>query len=166
MTTDPRDTRDAAGATSRTARPYGVAALGVAVLAGSASAVVVAALAAVFDGSAGLVGALTGAGVTLLVLATGFAAVDLVAGLMPTASLVVALLTYTLQVVLLAALLVVLRGADGLEQTLAPGWFAGGVITVALAWTVCLVWHAMRARIPLYDLPVHEAVSPSEVSER
>jgi ATP synthase protein I len=87
------------------------------------------------------------------VLATGFAVVDLVAGLLPTASLVVAMLTYTLQIVLLAALLALLRGADDIEQTLTPGWFAGGLIGVALTWTVCLVVHAMRARIPLYDLP-------------
>jgi ATP synthase protein I len=159
-------TTDTAGTTSRTARPHGVAALGVAVLAGSVSGVVVAVLAAVFDGSAGLLGALAGAGVTLLVLATGFAVVDLVAGLMPAASLVVALLTYTLQVVVLAALLVVLRGADDVERTLVPGWFAGGVITVAMAWTVCLLVHATRARIPLYDLPEHDVVPAPERSER
>lgn len=142
---------------SRTTRPYGVAALGAAVLASSGAGVVAAGLGAWLDGSAGLVGALVGAGVTLLVLATGFAVVDLVAGLMPTASLVVALLTYTLQVVLLAALLVALRRADGVDATLAPPWFAAGVIAVALAWTVCLVVHALRARVPLYDLPAATA---------
>ncbi len=146
MTTD-------TSADTREARPYGVAALGVVVLAGSVSGVLVAVVAAVFDGSAGLVGGLAGAGVTLLVLATGFATVDLVAGLMPAMSLVVALLTYTLQVVLLGALLVVLRSADDIDATLTPGWFAAGVITVALAWTVFLLVHAVRARVPLYDLP-------------
>lgn len=167
-------TTDTARTTSRTARPYGVAALGLAVLAGAVSGAVVAVVAAALDGSAGLLGALCGAGVTLLVLATGFATVDLVAGLMPAASLMVALLTYTLQVVLLAALLVVLRGADDIEQTLTPAWFAAGVITVALAWTVCLVVHAMRARVPLYDLPADvpgdapagRAVTTVEGSER
>ncbi|MDO9454581.1 hypothetical protein [Nocardioides sp.] len=159
MTTD-------TASTSRKARPYGVAALGVAVLAGTAAGVVVAVLAAVLDGSAGLLGGLAGAGVTLLVLATGFATVDLVSGLMPAASLVVALLTYTLQLVLLVALLAALRGADDIEDTLAPGWFAGGVIAVALAWTVCLVVHAMRARMPLYDLPDHQPVPTPEGSER
>jgi ATP synthase protein I len=171
MTTD-------TSADTRKARPYGVAALGVAVLAGSVSGVLVAVIAAVFDGSPGLVGGLAGAGVTLLVLATGFATVDLVAGLMPTMSLIVALMTYTLQVVLLAALMVVLRGADDIGSTLTPGWFAAGVITVAMSWTVCLVVHAMRARIPLYDLPerpsatapptglVTPAVASPERSER
>lgn len=144
----------------RKARPYGVAALGVAVLAGCLAGLVVAAVAAYVDGSPGLVGALTGAGVTLLVLATGFAGVDLVAGIMPAFSLVVALLTYTLQVVALAALLVVLRGADDIEQTLTPAWFAGGVITVAMAWTVCLLVHATRARIPVYDLPSAASSAP------
>jgi ATP synthase protein I len=154
----------------REARPYGVAALGVAVLAGSVSGAVVSVLAVFLDGSPGLLGALAGAGVTLLVLATGFATVDLVAGLLPGASLVVAMLTYTLQVVLLAALLAVLRGADDIEQTLTPGWFAAGVITVALTWTVCLVWHALHARVPLYDLPEQTptgaGVTAPEGSER
>jgi ATP synthase protein I len=149
----------------REARPYGVAALGVAVLAGSVCGVVVAVLATILDGSAGLLGALAGAGVTLLVLATGFAVVDLVAGLLPAASLVVAMLTYTLQIVLLAALLALLRGADDIEQTLTPGWFAGGVIAVALTWTVFLVVHAMRARVPLYDLPAQPpATAPASAA--
>lgn len=140
-------------ASSRRARPYGVAALGAAVLATSVAGVVVAVLGAVFDGSAGLIGGLAGAGVVLLVLASGFAVVDLVSGLMPSFSMIFALMTYSFQVLLLAGLLTVLRSADGIEDTLTPGWFAGGVIAVALAWTVCLVWHALHARVPLYDLP-------------
>jgi ATP synthase protein I len=143
----------------RRARPYGVAALGVAVLAASAVGVVVALVAVLVQGSTGLLGALLGAGVTLLVLATGFAVVDLVAGLMPAASLMVALLTYTLQIALMALLLVALRGADDVAATLSPDWFAAGVIGVALTWTVCLVVHQLTARIPLYDLP---SESPAE----
>ena len=151
---------------SHRTRPPGVAALGAGVLAGGVTGLVAAALAAALGGSEGLVGAFAGAGVTLLVLATGFATVDLVAGALPTASLMVALLTYTLQVVLLAALLVVLRSADDVTSTLTPGWFAAGVIAVAAAWTVRLVVHAMRARIPLYDLPERPAVAAAEGSER
>lgn len=152
-------------ASSRMARPYGVAALGAAVLASLMAAVFVAVLAAVVDGSAGLVGGLAGAGVALLVLATGFAVVDMVSGLLPSFSLIFALLTYTFQVVLLAGLLTMLRTADDIDDTLTPGWFAGGVIGVALAWTVCLVWHAMRARVPLYDLPADSLVNaPSAVT--
>ncbi len=142
-------------------RPYGVAALGVAVLAGSGAGVLVAALGAAIGGGAGATGALVGAGVTLLVLATGFAVVDLVAGLMPAASIVVALLTYTLQMVVLAALLVVLRESDGVGATLTPEWFAAGVIAVAASWTVCLVVHATRARVPLYDLPAAGVAEPT-----
>jgi ATP synthase protein I len=148
MTTDsPTDT------TSRAARPYGVAALGVAVLAVSCVGVVVTVLGAVFEGTTGLVGGLVGAGATLLVLAAGFALVDLVSSVMPTFSLLFALLTYSFQMLVLGGLLVVLRTSDDIEQTLSPGWFAAGVIGVALTWTVVLVAHALRARVPLYDLP-------------
>ena len=147
---------------SRKARPYGVAALGVAVLAGSAAGVVASGLGLVLDDSAAALGALLGAGVTLLVLATGFAVVDLVSGLMPAASLMVAVLTYTLQLTVLGLLLAALRGADDIEQTLAPTWFAGGVIAVAMTWTVCLVVHAMRTRMPLYDLPEQSPMAMSE----
>lgn len=153
-------------APSRTARPYGVAMLGVAVSAGAVAGVVVAVLGVVLGGSTGLVGALAGAAVTVLVLATGFAVVDLVAGLMPTASLIVAMLTYTLQVAALALLLGALRAADDIESSLSPSWFGAGVIAVALAWTVCLVRHAMRARIPAYDLPEPVGVGSAEGSER
>lgn len=148
--------------TSRPARPVGAAALGVAVLSVSVVAAVVVVLGAVLDGGPGLLGALAGAGITLLVLSTGYVVVDLVASLMPAFSLLFALLTYTFQVVLLAAVLAVLRGADDIERTLAPTWFAGGVITVALVWTVCLVWHATQARIPLYDVVSETAARPSD----
>lgn len=149
----------------RGVRPYGVAALGLAVLAGSATGLVVTVLGAFLGGSAALLGAVVGAGVTLLVLATGFAVVDLVAGLLPQLSVVVALLTYALQMVVLAALLVTLRETDDVEQTLVPEWFAAGVIAVALAWTVCLLVHATRARVPLYDLPERASVPTPEGSE-
>ncbi len=117
---------------------------------GSVAGVVVASLVAVLSTARpACVGALAGAGVTLLVLATGFAIVDLVAGLMPALSLVVALLTYTLQVVLLAAAAGRARAAPTTSSRRStPRWFAGGVIAVALAWTVCLVVHAMHARDP------------------
>lgn len=146
-------------ASNRTARPYGVAALGAAVLASVVAGVVTAVLALALDGSTGLIGALAGAGIALLVLATGFALVDMVSGLVPAFSMIFALLTYSFQVVVLAGVLAVLRSADDIDATLTPGWFAAGVIVVALAWSVCLVWHAMHARVPLYDLPGDSAVN-------
>ncbi len=138
---------------SRQARPYGAAALGLAVLAGSAAGAAAAVAGLVIGGGSGALGALVGAGVALLVLATGFAVVDLVAGLLPAASLLVAVLTYSLQLGLLALLLAAFRGSDDVADVVDARWLAVGVIAVALAWTVCLVVHAMRARVPLYDLP-------------
>lgn len=131
---------------------HSATALGAAVAVGALSGVVVSLQGWWISGTPALVGGLLGTAVTVVVLATGFMVVDLVAGLMPAASLMVAVLTYTLQLVLLGLLLAALRGAEDVEQTLSPGWFASGVIAVALTWTVCQVVQAMRARIPLYDL--------------
>lgn len=160
MTTEPATTRPSG------VRPYGVVALGVGVLAGVAAGAVVVVLGGLLEGGPGVLGALVGVGVTLLVLATGFVVVDLVAGATPSLSLLVAMLTYTLQIVVLGVLLVALRRADDLARTLEPAWFAGGVIAVALAWTACLVVHATRARVPVYDLPAETHAVATRGSHR
>ncbi len=122
------------------------------------------------DGQTALVGALVGAGLVAMVLASGTAVVDLVSQLVPGLSLIVAMLTYTLEVAFLALVLVALRGADDVEQTLSPQYFAGAVIAGALAWTVVQVGMAMCARIPVYDLaarlPGQGVTGPAEGSER
>lgn len=127
-------------------------------------------VASLIEGRAGLVGALAGAGLIAMVLGSGTAVVDLVSQLVPNLSLMVAMLTYTLEIVLLALVLVALRGSDDLEQTLSPQYFAGAVIAGALAWTVVQVRLTMSARIPVYDLPDHhdeqDGSGPAEGSER
>jgi ATP synthase protein I len=109
-------------------------------------------LAGVVDGGPGALGAAAGGGVALLVFASGTAVVHTVARTMPTASLLVALMTYTLQVVLMGAVAMALVRAGLVGDELSRGWFAGAVIALTVTWMVVQVWLVGRQRIPVYDL--------------
>jgi ATP synthase protein I len=71
---------------------------------------------------------------------------------MPSASLLVALMTYALQVVLMGAVAVVLARSGLVGDELSRSWFAGAVIAVTLTWLMVQVWLVGRQRIPVYDL--------------
>jgi hypothetical protein len=118
----------------------------------------------VIDGSSALCAGLAGAAATVLVLALGALMVDLVARVMPTASLLLALLTYVFQIlVLTAALVVVARVADDTVTR----WSAGALIAVALAWTLAHVVLATRRRIAVYDVALpSETTSAPDVPSR
>lgn len=104
-------------------------------------------------GGAGLRAALIGTLVVVVVLFSGALVVTVVADLMPNASLLVALMTYTLQMVVLAVVLIPLSRSDWAIAQLDAPWLAVAVIAGALVWTVAQVLLATRARIPVYDLP-------------
>jgi ATP synthase protein I len=65
--------------------------------------------------------------------------------------LLVALMTYVLQLLVLALVVAAIDGADLSSETLSRGWFAAGVIAVAMLWMVGQIVAATRQRIPLYD---------------
>ncbi|MDI6909663.1 hypothetical protein [Nocardioides sp.] len=109
-------------------------------------------LGALVAGSPAALGALVGTALVVLVFAGGSFAVSEVARLMPAAALLVALLTYTLQVVAMALVFVALSGSGLLDETLARGWLAGAVIAGTAGWLVLQVTLATRQRIPAYDL--------------
>ena len=98
-------------------------------------------------------GAAIGALIVLGVFGFGSFVVNTVAALMPTAALLVALLTYTLQVVAMGLVFVALSGSGLLGDTLDREWLAGTVIAGTLVWVVCQIVLTMRARIAIYDLP-------------
>lgn len=100
---------------------------------------------------AAVVGAATGGVVTLSVFALGIAVVDLVARLMPAASLLVALMTYTLQLLALALVVTVLERSGLAGAELSRGWFAAAVVVVTLLWLAGQLVAATRQRIPVYD---------------
>lgn len=121
---------------------------------------------AVVDGTPAAYGALIGVLLVLAVLGGGSMVVDLVAGVMPVASLMVALLTYALQVVLMAAVFVGLSRSGLLEDALDRQWLGGAVIAGTLAWMAVQVVLSMRARIPAYDLPGEAPVRQPEAGAR
>jgi ATP synthase protein I len=104
-------------------------------------------------------GAIVGLVVVAGFFAFGTLTMSLVSRVAPTASLLVALLTYVLQVLVLGLLFVGLTRSGATEQALDPRWLGGAVIGSTLAWTVWLVVREVRTRRPIYDLPLPDAVS-------
>jgi ATP synthase protein I len=88
--------------------------------------------------------------VTLAVFAVGVGLVSLVARVMPSASLLVALMTYTLQLLALALVVVALERSGTAGDEISRGWFAAGVIAVTVLWLAGQVLAAVRQRIPAY----------------
>lgn len=121
---------------------------------------------AVVDGRPAALGAAVGAGLALTVLVTGSFVVHVVAHLMPSASLLVALLTYGLQLVVLTAALASLDRTGALGDEMRPGWLAAGLAAVTLAWVVGQIVLGARARVPLYDLPEPAVADRHEASAR
>lgn len=139
--------------------PTGVSPLLGAVAAGAVAVGVLVVAAAVVDGSAAVVGAASGGVLTLVVFALGIAVVGAVARLMPSASLLVALMTYALQLLVLALCITALDRAGVGPETLARGWFAAAVIAVTLLWMLGQFVAVTRQRIPVYQLPPDAAPS-------
>ncbi len=112
--------------------------------------------------SAGLWGALAGGSLALVVLLASTTVVDVVAGVMPGASLLIALLTFFLQILLLVAVAISLQDSSLLDGQVSRGWFAGALMGVTLAWLPAHAWLYTRLRIPAYDL--HAAGRPGSES--
>jgi ATP synthase protein I len=98
-------------------------------------------------------GSLVGTAVVVGVFGLGALVVDRVAGALPSAALLVALMTYTLQVVLLAALFLSLSGSGLLDDALDRQWLAGTIVVGTFVWLGAHLLLAVRARIPAYELP-------------
>lgn len=81
---------------------------------------------------------------------TSALAVALVARVLPAASLLVALLTYTLQVVLLALVFAALVGSGWAGGAVSPRWLGAAVVTAALVWTGAQLVLLTRLREPIY----------------
>jgi ATP synthase protein I len=141
---------------------------GVAVLLGGLVVIVVlgllaAVVAGLVSGAPGAWGALVGALLVAVVCVGGSLLVNAVAGLMPSASLLVALLTYTLQVLVLLLVLVGLERSGLLGSHLHREWLGGTAIVATLLWLVAQVVLTTRRRIPAFDLPASGPVAGSAV---
>ncbi len=140
--------------TATRSHPTGTAGLawGAAAAAGVGLMVVLAG--AVADGSAAAYGAAIGAVLVLGILAFGAYSVNLVAGVMPAASFVVALVTYAAQLVTGVVVLVVLSDSGLLtDGTLDRAWLGAAVVLTTLAWCAGQIVALKRVRMPIYDLP-------------
>jgi ATP synthase protein I len=154
-----------------TAQPRATRDSGVTLLLGAAgcavavgSALVVAG--GVLDGSAAAYGALVGTVLAVGVFAFGSFMVNLVAGLLPPAALMVALLTYTLQIVVMGLVFVGLTESGLLDDQLDRNWLGGAVITTTGIWLVAQVVLFARRRVPVYDLPPGPESAPPEGDAR
>lgn len=112
------------------------------------------ALVAFLFSGADAVSTVVAAGVmTAVVLSLGSWAVHVVSVAMPSASLLVALMTYGLQIVLLTAFMALVSDAPEWGESILPGWFGASVILIVLVWVVLQVVFSVRARVPTYVLP-------------
>ena len=150
MTTAPRPDADVPTRPAPVVAPLG--ALVVAMAATAFVGVVTVVLAAVVSGDEAARAALVGAGVVLAFFVLGAFFLHFAAGVMPGASLALAMLTYTFQVLALLALFVGASRADWPATDAAQTWFAGAVIAGTVAWTIGHIAAAVRMRQPLYDV--------------
>lgn len=120
-------------------------------------------LAALTGGESAAYGALVGLAIAFVIFSFGGLAVDSVARVMPAASLLIALLTYTTQLLLMLVVLVALDRSAALGDTLDREWLGGAIIAGVFAWTAGHLLAAARARIPAFETPrAQPAGSPSE----
>lgn len=110
-------------------------------------------VAALVDDRAAALGVVVGAALAAVVLAGGSLALDGVARLLPAASLLVALLTFTLQVVLVLLALVALERSGLLGGSLDRQWLGGALIGATLIWLVVQLRLHTISRVPVFDLP-------------
>lgn len=141
MTTETRSTRNSGG----------VGLLVRAALLACLAGLCLAGVGGLVGGSAAAYGALLGAALTVVVLFGGSVVVDLVATVLPSASLVVAMLTYVLQLVLLGVILLAVERSEGFLEFFARTWLGAGVITVTGAWMVAQIVLTTRRRIPAFE---------------
>lgn len=109
------------------------------------------ALGALLSGSEAALGALLGTLVSVAVLFGGSIAVDLVAGALPSASLLVALLTYSLQLVILGVFFLAVQRSAEMQGEIERAWIGFAVIAVTVAWMVAQILLTARRRIPAFE---------------
>ncbi|MGZ5418136.1 MAG: hypothetical protein ACXWDI_13230 [Nocardioides sp.] len=151
MTTAPQTTRS--GPRPGSVGPVVLKALGTTLAVG----LILGLVAGLTGGAPAVIGVAVGTLMVCLFFALGAIVLDVVATLAPAASLLIALLTYTLKVVLIGLVFVGLKRSGLLEDSIDARWLGGAVIAGTLAWLAAQVFASTRLRIPAYDLPSREA---------
>jgi ATP synthase protein I len=150
MTTE---TRRSDGATGLGVASLGTGVLGGVLLVTALVGLATVALAALLSGLDGAVGALVGAGIVVAVFAFGCFSLALVARVLPSATLLVALVTYLAQAVVMVLVFVRLSEAARFEDGPGRVWLALGLVAATLAWMTAQLVLTVRQRVPYYDLP-------------
>ena len=140
-------------ATKQAHRVSGTRTLVVTMVAVDLAVVLVGLVAALVGGQEAGVAALVGGFATTVVLFTGTMSVNAIAGVMPSASLLVAMLTYLLQLLLMGLVFAALAQTSLADDDTSRAWLGGAVIAAASTWLVAQIVAATRARIPAYDVP-------------
>ena len=96
-------------------------------------------VAAAVAGAPAARGVLVGAVTVVAVFSFGMAVTHAVATISPALSLLVALLTYALQLVVLVLVLTALERSEALGSSLDRSWIGGTIIVGTLLWTAALV---------------------------
>jgi ATP synthase protein I len=120
---------------------------------------VLAGLGGLLSGTDAVAGVLVGAALVCAFFGLGAMVLIWVTRVSPAATLMVGLMTYTLQVVLLAIAFAALRGSGLIGSTIDGAWLGGTVIAGTVVWLAIQVTLSMRARGPYYDLPAEEGPS-------
>lgn len=160
------DPRPHAGAASlapamRSALLGGLRILGIAAGSSLLAGSLVILVAALTGGGAAAKIALIGTAIAVGVFAFGAFVVHLAAAILPSAALLVALMTYACQLVLVFAIFISLSRTGGPADGPQRGWLAVAVIACTLAWLVVQLVATTRQRILLYDLPEQPADGPA-----
>lgn len=121
------------------------------VLGSTAAAAVAAALS---RGSTETLSALLGGGIVLVFFGFGAVVVGASAQLAPQTALLVAMVTYTFQVVLVALVFAALTKADAFDSDLDAGWLAGALIAGTFAWMAGQLIATVRSPIAPWEGPV------------
>ncbi len=108
-------------------------------------------IAAAAAGSSGALGAAVGGAIAVGVFAFGSFAVDVVSRVMPAASLLFALMTYTLQVLVMALVFVALSRSGLLDHEIDRDWLGAAIILGAFVWIAAQIRMAVTARIPAFE---------------
>ena len=135
----------------RSADP-GTRVLGGAMLVALGVSVVVTAAAALLGDSSAIAGAAVGGVSLTVVMAFGTYVVHVASNAVPALSLLVAIMTYALQIATMVAFFLVLERSGALGESVAGGWLLLGVVAASLTWSTAQIWFSTRARIPMYDL--------------
>lgn len=133
------------------------------VLAVLATTVVLVVLALSLDDAAAVRSAALGGGLVVFFFAFGAVNVGIASRIVPSTALLVAMLTYTFQIVLVALVFVGLRRSDAFDSTLTEGWLAAGLIADTLTWMTAQVVTTLRTPIPPWEGPTAEETVGEEV---